>query len=171
MKRILTAAAIASILLASALGYAGFEATGIKVYTGDNGLEVAMVQLKEPGKYLIRVTDSLSTLDNLVLAYEINTSSGIPGLTTYRTKWRGDDYNFVHFETPRSGGPGRLILYSTNNVGNGLNLTLSGARSRQVKPGDLISRHEQQLKDGGRHDCGAGRVPAQGRNHRPFPAF
>ena len=148
MKRIFTAAAIASILLASALGYAGFEATGIKVYTGDNGLEVAMVQLKEPGKYLIRVTDSLSTLDNLVLAYEINTSSGIPGLTTYRTKWRGDDYNFVHFETPRSGGPGRLILYSTNNVGNGLNLTLSEARSRQVKPGDLISRHEQQLKDG-----------------------
>ena len=130
-------------LLASTHATAASESAGIKVYTGAHGIEVAIVQLKEPGKFLVQVTGSGSAFDGLVLPYDLDASG-----RHYSTSWRGQPYAFLSIEKARGGGAGSMSLYTPGDVVHGQPLTYSEARSRVVQPAELLVRHEQQTKDG-----------------------
>ena len=142
MRRFLAIASLVSFLLVSAYTHAAPEAVGIKVYTGDNGVEVAIVQLKAPGKFLIQVTSSRSALDGLVLPYDLSASG-----ENYNTSWRGMSYTFVTSRRPY-GGTSEMALTTPNDVSKRQSLVYSEKRSREVVLADLLAKHQKQFKDG-----------------------
>jgi len=143
MKRIPSAASILALLLAATHAWAAAEAAGIKVYTGEPGIEVAIVQLKERGKFVIQVTGSGSTLDGLALPFDLDSTG-----RDYTTTWRGQSYTFLGISKTWGGGPGALSLYTPLDMRYSKPLSYSEARSRAVQAADVLARHEKQMKDG-----------------------
>jgi hypothetical protein len=160
MKRILSTASFFSLLLGSICAQAAPEATGIKIYTGDHGVEVAIIQLKEGNKFLIQVTGSRSTFDGLVLPYELDKSGRF-----YTTTWRGKGYSFISEEKGWGGGPGPMSLTTPNDAVHGQPLSYNETRSRAVKTADLLARHEKQYKDGTIARFGRFDRPAEQASH------
>jgi hypothetical protein len=117
------------------------EPVAAKVYVGEGGIEVTVVQLKEPDKFLIQVTGSRSSFDGLVLPYKVD-STGL----VYTTSWRGAGYSFLVGDTGR--GTTTYKVHAPSDVRVGRPVTYNEARTKLVKLGELVARHEKQQKDG-----------------------
>jgi hypothetical protein len=141
MKNLLSSALLLSLSLLSLPAPAAPQAVGAKVYAGDPSLEVTVIQLKEPDKYLIHVTGSRSTMDGLVLPYTVDSTGH-----NFSTTWRGSGYNLFCVESWH-GNP-IYKLYATDDLRVGHPVTYNEARSKLVKINELIALHEKQTKDG-----------------------
>jgi hypothetical protein len=141
MKNLLCPSLLVTLLLLSAPAQAAPEAVGAKVYAGEGGLEVTVIQLKQPDRYLIQVMGSKGPCDGLVLPYTVD-STGL----VYRTAWRGGSYSFFVGETWR--GSTTYKLYVPDDLRVGHPVTFNEARTKLVKLGELLARHEKQVKDG-----------------------
>jgi hypothetical protein len=142
MKKIFGPFAL-SLCLAAVHAHAALEATGIKVYTGDHGVEVAIVQIKEPNKFLIQVKGTGASFDGLVLPYLLD-----PVRESYSTTYRGQPYNFVISERLWGDEVGFLVLYVPGDVRTRRPLGYNEARSRSAKVADLLALHKKQWKNG-----------------------
>jgi len=121
-------------------------ADGTKVYTGAEGVEVALVRLAD-GSYLLRVKGTTSPLDGKVLPCTVDHSSD--RRTVYQTTIDGRSYSALHVEHGSSGyGAGVRLFFPGLDGRDGLALGYDETRSRAFAAAPLREQHLQQLATG-----------------------
>jgi hypothetical protein len=164
MRKLSFIAALSFCLLVSTFASAAMEAEAVRVYSGGDGVEVVVLALKEKNKFLVQVTGSGSTMDGLVLPFQLDSSGRF-----YSSSWRGTPYTFLEKEKSLGTLPASLGLYTTKDVRYSQRVHFDEKRTQAVKAADIISRHLAQMKDGsverfGRFD----RKGEEKKNDAPF---
>jgi len=121
----------------------GLSADSGKVFVGEGGIEVALVELQPKGskKFLIRVTGSGTELDGKVLPYDLEASDRD---NRYGTVAHGKNAYYIQ-EDRRHGS--RWIAYLPGHGDHELTLSWDEKKSKDLKLKDVVKQHEKQLSD------------------------
>jgi hypothetical protein len=109
-----------------------------KVYTGPEGLTVAIVPLKSGGKALIEITGAGSELDGKALLHDVEDHND---RVDYRTQIRGRDYVTVYRR-------GARIEVALPNKRDGVAISYNEEKSKTLNSDGIWQRYQQQTKDG-----------------------
>lgn len=114
----------------------------LKVYTGPDGLKVAMVRLKDH-TYLIRITGTTSTVDNVVLRYRHNHPRR--SFQNWVTTIDGRDHYLMNRKISTNGTM-KYDLYLPNaHTLTNLKLKYDKELSQKLTPEELIEAHKKSL--------------------------
>ncbi|MBN1959869.1 MAG: hypothetical protein JW841_02890 [Deltaproteobacteria bacterium] len=124
-----------------------YKVNEVKVYKGDNGIKVVILELNKKDQYLIAVTNSASELDGKILPYELDNSLN---KIRYKTTWHGKPAYFLHIQETFEGK--RLILYTPGVISEGNRLLFDEAATKENSNdkniADYLSEYNRQLSNG-----------------------
>lgn len=125
---------------------AALVADGTKIYTGADGVEVALARLAD-GSFLLRVKGTTSPLDGKVLPCTVDHSSD--RRTVYQTTIDGRSYRPLHVEHGSSSyGTGVRLFFPGLDARDGVALSYDETRSRAFAAAPLREEHLRQRAAG-----------------------
>jgi len=118
----------------------------VRVYKGDDGITVSIVELSEPANSaLIKVEGTNSDIDDAVLLHQRKEHDGGRRFS-YDTKFRGSGFSTVFSESGMWGD--QLLLQNPDNVMKKIGLYYDSKASKDAKPETLVNQHNTQAKSG-----------------------